>query len=217
MPGLSTFTAGKIIDHLWRNQAYTVPTTVYGSLHTADPGLTGASEVTGGTYVRQAVALTAASSSHTDNSALLSWTLMPAVAAPGVLFGGLWDASTVGNFLIGGPIAPASQVTMAFTTTAASDLCTTQATHGLAAGDTVEFETALGTALPTGITAGTIYYVIATGLTTTAFEVSTTLGGGALNITSDGGGLFRKVLGKVTNAGDTFQVAIGDFDITLAF
>jgi hypothetical protein len=212
--GMSTYLAGKVIDHILRNQAYTPVATVYLSLHTADPGLTGANEVTGGSYARQSIALTAASSSHTDNSGLLSFTLMPAVASPGVLFAGLWDAATVGNFFYGGPLTPATQLSAAFSALASSDVITSYA-HGLTTNDTVEFETALGTALPTGLTAGTLYYVIATGLTTDAFEVSTTLGGGAVNITANGDGIWRKVVGKVVNSGDTFQVAVGDFDLTL--
>lgn len=215
MPGMSTYLSNKIIDHVLRNQAYTPVATVYASLHTADPGLTGVNEVTGGTYARQAVALTAGASQHTDNSALLSFTLMPAVTAPGVTFAGLWDASTAGNFFYGGPLTPAGQISLAFTAVASTDVISTLATHGLTTNDTVEFETALGTALPAGITAGTIYYVIATGLTTTAFEVSATSGGAALNITADGGGIVRKVSGKTTNSGDTFQIAIGDLDLTL--
>lgn len=212
---MSTFLAGKVIDHLLRNQAYTPPATVYLSLHTADPGLTGTNEVTGGSYIRQAIALTAASSSHTDNSGLISFTGMPAVAAPGVVYAGLWDASTVGNFLYGSPLTPAAQVTFACTAVASTDVITTQAVHGFVANDTVEFEAAEGTAIPTGLTAGTIYYVISTGLTTTAFEVSATQGGAAVNITADGGAVVRKVVGKVVNSGDTFQVAIGDYDLTL--
>lgn len=215
MPGMvSTYLAGKIIDHILRNQAFTPPTTVYCSLHTADPGLTGANEVAGGSYARQAVTFTAAASSHTDNSALLSFTSMPAIAAPGVLFAGVWDASSAGNFLAGGPLTPTSQVTMAFTAVASTDVLTTQALHGLAANDLVELEAALGTALPAGLTAGQAYYVISTGLTTTAFEVSATQGGAAVNITADGGGIFRKLNGKTTNSGDTFQIATGDLDLT---
>jgi hypothetical protein len=216
MPGMSTFLAGKVIDHLLRNQAYTPPTTVYLSLHTGDPGLTGLNEVTGGSYVRQACALTAAASGHTDNSGLISFTSMPAIAAPGVVFGGLWDASTVGNFLVGGPMTPAAQLTSAFSALASTDLITSYG-HGLTTNDAVEFETAEGTVLPTGLTAGTVYYVIATGLTTDAFEVSATVGGAAVNITANGNGIVRKLLGKVVNSGDTFQVAIGDFDLTLTF
>jgi len=213
--GMSTFLAGKVIDHIFRNQAYTPPTTVYLSLHTADPGLTGANEVTGGSYARQALALTAAASSHTDNSGQINFTGMPAIAAPGVLFAGIWDASSAGNFLYGGPLTPAAQVTLAATAVASTDVITTQAVHGFVANDTVEFEAAEGTAIPAGLTAGTVYYVISTGLTTTAFEVSATQGGAAVNITADGGLIVRKVVGKVVNSGDTFQVAIGDVDLTL--
>lgn len=213
--GMSTYLAGKVIDHILRNQAYTPVATVYVSLHTGDPGLVGSNEVTGGTYTRQAAGFTAAASSHTDNASLLSFTLMPAVAAPGVTYAGVWDAATVGNFLYGGPLTPASQVTFACTALASSDVITTQAVHGLTTNDTVEFETAEGTAVPTGLTAGTVYYVIATGLTTTAFEVSATQGGAAINITADGGAIVRKVSGKTTNAGDTFQIAAGDLDLLL--
>jgi len=213
-PMISTFLGGKIIDHLLRNQAYTPPTSVYFSAHTADPGLTGANEVTGGSYARQAITLTAASSSSTNNSGQLSITSMPAVASPGVLYGGVWDALTTGNFLCGGPLTPASQVSLACTAVASTDVITTQAVHGFSAGDNVEFEAALGTAVPTGLTAGTVYYVIATGLTTTAFEVSTTSGGAAVNITADGGAIVRKVVGKIVNSGDTFQVAASALVLT---
>lgn len=63
------------------------------------------------------------------------------------------------------------------TFTAASD-------HGLAAGDAVEFSDIAGGL--TGVTAGTKYYVIATGLTATVFEVSATAGGSAVTISAGG-------------------------------
>jgi hypothetical protein len=63
-------------------------------------------------------------------------------------------------------------------------LVTTTAAHGLVAGDAVIFETQ-GT-LNTGLTADTVYYVIATGLTTDDFEVSTTPGGSAVTTSSTG-------------------------------
>jgi hypothetical protein len=58
-----------------------------------------------------------------------------------------------------------------FTATTA-DVITCPA-HGLVAGDRVVFEAMEGFSLPTGLTEGTSYFVIATGLTTDAFEVST--------------------------------------------
>lgn len=56
--------------------------------------------------------------------------------------------------------------------------------HGLVAGDAVLYETL--TTLNTGLIADTVYYVIAAGLTTTAFEVSATLGGSAVTTSSTG-------------------------------
>lgn len=66
-----------------------------------------------------------------------------------------------------------------------TDLFTTSAAHGFEAGRAVVFT---GDDLPAGITAGTTYYVIATGLTATAFSVATTVGGSAVNFTDDGTG-----------------------------
>ena len=82
------------------------------SLHTADPGLTGASEVTAGanSYARQPVTFgapaTGGGGRQIANSAALTWTDMPAVTVTHV---GIWDALTVGNFLYGDALT-ASQV-----------------------------------------------------------------------------------------------------------
>jgi parallel beta-helix repeat protein len=65
------------------------------------------------------------------------------------------------------------------TVTIASPAVFTKTAHGLNAGDEVMFETT--GALPTGLTADTSYYVIATGLTANQFQVSTTPGGAAVN------------------------------------
>jgi hypothetical protein len=97
----STFLGNHIIDHLFRNQAYSPPSTIYVSLHTADPGLTGANEVSGGSYARQSFTFDAASSKASQNAAAISFTAMPAVTVTHV---GVWDASTNGNFLIGGAL-----------------------------------------------------------------------------------------------------------------
>ena len=51
--------------------------------------------------------------------------------------------------------------------------------HGLTANDTIRFTTT--GALPTGVVAGTTYYIIATGLTSNTFQFSTTAGGSAVN------------------------------------
>ena len=65
------------------------------------------------------------------------------------------------------------------TITIASPAVVTMASHGLTAGSQIVFTTS--GALPTGITAGSVYYVISTGLTSGAFQFSATLNGAAVN------------------------------------
>ena len=75
-------------------------TTAYVSLHTADPGNTGASEVTGGAYARQGpITFTSAGSNPTvaSNSAILTYPA--ATAAWGTIgFFGIWTAASGGTF-----------------------------------------------------------------------------------------------------------------------
>lgn len=59
--------------------------------------------------------------------------------------------------------------------------------HGLIEGDGITFTTT--GALPTGLTAGTLYYVIATGLTLDDFEVSTSVGGAAVDTSGSQSGV----------------------------
>ena len=64
-----------------------------------------------------------------------------------------------------------------------ADTFTTVAAHALVAGDLIQVN---GSVAPTGTTLGTWYYVISSGLTSTAFKFSATLGGSAVNFSSTG-------------------------------
>lgn len=87
------------------NLAVAAVTAVAGflSLHTADPGTTGANEVTGGSYVRQSITWNAASGGTQTSSNGQTFAGMPAVG--GNLWIGLWSASTSGTFYWGDPTA----------------------------------------------------------------------------------------------------------------
>jgi microcystin-dependent protein len=75
-----------------------------------------------------------------------------------------------------------------FTVTIASPAVVTVASaHGLIAGDKIIFTTT--GALPTGLLANTIYYVLATSLTSTTFRLATTDGGTAINTTGTQSGV----------------------------
>lgn len=89
-----TSTANKIIDKILNNTDFSQPTSLYVSLHTADPSGTGANEVTGGSYARQSVSFNSASSKATSNSADIDFAGMPAVTVTHVA---IWDASSGGT------------------------------------------------------------------------------------------------------------------------
>ena len=75
--------------------------------------------------------------------------------------------------------------------------------HELVAGDIVKFTTT-GT-LPSPLTAGTAYYVLAIGLTASTFRVATTPGGTAINTTTMGAGTHRVQLPNVLANGTPVQ------------
>lgn len=106
-----------------------------------------------------------------------------------------------------------------FTVTIASPGVFTLTSHGLGIGDAIVFQTT--GALPTGLTAGTTYYVISAGLTSNAFEVSTTPGGSAVNTSGTQSGTHsvtnvEHILNDVSSAGtytfhlDSVNLASGD-------
>jgi hypothetical protein len=81
---------------------------------------------------------------------------------------------------------PVSRVAAVTSITNASPAVVNYTGHPFVAGDKVVFSTS--GALPTGLTAGTVYYVITAGLTANAFQVSATSGGAAINTSSAGSG-----------------------------
>jgi len=96
--------------------------------------------------------------------------------------------STIGN---GTFATPSATITM----TVASPAVVTWTGHGLSAGTPVSFKTT--GALPTGVTAGTTYYVQATGLGTDTFRISATNGGADINTSGTQSG---------THTGDAYWV-----------
>jgi hypothetical protein len=100
MAEFSNYLEDKIIDHMLRNQAFTPPSTLYLALYTDDPtdADTG-TEVSGGSYARQAVTLSAASGGASSNSADI--TFPQATADWGTITHvGIRDAATGGNLLM---------------------------------------------------------------------------------------------------------------------
>src|SRR4249919_2863310 len=104
MPGLSPAGETAILTPL--------TTTAYVSLHTSDPGTTGTSEVSGGSYARQGpVAFTNAGNEPTvaSNSAILTY---PAATAAWGTIGwfGIWTALSGGTFQGSGALTAAKAI-----------------------------------------------------------------------------------------------------------
>lgn len=97
----------KVLDQIFSNTAYTVPTTVYAALFTTSPNTetgAGGTEVTGGSYARVAITnnstnFPAASAGSKSNGTTI--TFATPTAGWGTVVGfGLYDASTAGNLLV---------------------------------------------------------------------------------------------------------------------
>jgi len=142
------------------------------SLHSAY-STSGANELTGGSYARQTLDFNAASNrSKASNGAVPDFSV-PAGAV--VAFVGVWDStgSTFKGMTPNGGTEKSYQVDL----TNNRIYCEG---HGMANDDRVVF---MGATVPTGLTAGTIYYVVGT----TAgdpdyFQVASTQGGSAIDI-----------------------------------
>ncbi len=99
MAEMSNYIENALINAVLRNTSYTSPTTTYLALYTTDPtdADTG-TEVSGGSYARQAITFSSPSNGATSNSAAIEFPT--ATASWGTITHiGIRDASTAGNLL----------------------------------------------------------------------------------------------------------------------
>ena len=95
----SNFLETEILDHVFGGNAYTAPTTLYLALFTAvaDGEAGSVTEVSGGGYVRQSMAMTVSGNTASNTSAVEYPT---ATANYGtVTHVGVYDASSAGNLM----------------------------------------------------------------------------------------------------------------------
>jgi hypothetical protein len=100
----SNFLELEILDHVFRNSAYTAPSTIYVALFTSAPNdAGGGTEVSGNGYARQSMAFSAASSGSIANSGSVEFPT--ATGDQGTIVAmGLFDASSSGNLLAYGSL-----------------------------------------------------------------------------------------------------------------
>lgn len=106
MYSVSTTLRDSLNNAIFNATAYS-EANVYLSLHQSDPGTTGASEVTGGSYARQAIPKVASSSGTYTSNADIDFTGMPDTTGDNISHVGVWDAVSGVNFLIGAALTTA--------------------------------------------------------------------------------------------------------------
>ena len=99
MAEISNYLENALINGTLRATTFTAPTTVYISLHTADPTDAGTgTEVSGGSYIRQSATFAAPSNGASASDADV--TFPQATGNWGTIgWIGIWDAQTTGNML----------------------------------------------------------------------------------------------------------------------
>lgn len=194
------------------NAASSPLTNIYMALHTADPGAGGGqntSEATYAGYARQAVARTTGGFTITTQQIQLAANVpFPAAGPTATDVLRFWSTGSLvsgaGIVFHSGPIGSNLGVG---TAVAATDTITLPGLTGVAVGDQVAFYAPLGGTIPTGITAGTIYFVKT--VSGNDITISTTSGGSTLDITAAGEVLAFKTTPITLGAGLTVTPSVG--------
>ena len=112
MSAASDYLEDAVLDHVLGNTTYTPAGTLYLGLWTADDGLeagTLTSEVSGGSYSRQAIAFDAASSGSSSNTATVTFTTATGNWGT-ITHVAVMDASTAGNVLFHGSVTTSKTI-----------------------------------------------------------------------------------------------------------
>jgi hypothetical protein len=108
LAALSDYLENAMLNEVLRNVGYTPVATVYLALFTtATTDAGGGTEVTGGSYARQAITFGAASGGTCSNTGAVTFTSMPAAT---VTHAAIMDASTAGNMLFHGALTASKTV-----------------------------------------------------------------------------------------------------------
>lgn len=172
------------------------------SLHSGDPGSTGANEVVGGSpvYVRQTPTWGTPANGQINIASIGSHNVPGGTT---VMFLGLWGGAT--------PVfygsAPLGSFVGVFSLTDTTTDIFHIPGHGLVANNSVVLQTVIGEALPTGFVESTTYYV--RDVTTDTFKLSATAGGTAINATAVGSGIVMSLVAETFPLQGTYTVSTG--------
>lgn len=196
----STFAADYELQQWANNHAGWV------SMHTAYSA-TGGNELSGGSYARVAVTWSTVSA----NVLALSGTpySINVPASTTVAFLGFQDASSSGNFQGMVPLGGATGYT--FAAPSSTGVLLAPGTAYTANQPVVVFAPA-GSTLPTGLTAGTIYYVKSP--SSDSFSLSATSGGSAISLSADGSGLVQAITTETFASAGAYSLASAAWNLS---
>ena len=107
---MSNYLENALINATLRNTTYTSPSTVYAALFTTDPTDAGTgTEVSGGSYARQAITFGAPSNGASTNSAAVEFPQATGNWGTITHFG-IYDASSSGNLLYHGALTSSKTI-----------------------------------------------------------------------------------------------------------
>lgn len=172
------------------------------SVHSAIPNSSGSNELTGGSpaYARKPVTWDTPSSGSLVNDGALSHNVPAAGTA---MCYGFWTALSGGTYLGWAPLNGSPRGFGVCDATDVTNDTVTSNGHGLANDQRVFVTAVNGESLPTGLAAATLYYVV--GVATNTFQVSTTQGGSAVNITAAGELFFQRIVPETYGSAGTLE------------
>jgi hypothetical protein len=178
-----------------------------------DPGTAATyagTEATGGSpaYARKAVAWDAGASELKANNGAITLDV-PAGSYAYFLYFNAVTGNLSGNYLGYAPINGTVKGVGTVDSTGVTNDTVTSSGHGLTTDDRVQLFNVFGETIPAGLTEGTLYYVLASGLTADVFKVSATSGGAAINFTGQGEVMFQKVIPEVFASQGQITIASG--------
>lgn len=205
----TTTGSNQILDYHLRGTTPATLTPYLGLLTNVES----ATEVTGSGYARLAIGTShfgsAAASGSITNTVVAVFPAASSNYSADVLGFGVYNASTAGTLLRKAYLTSGSYRT--FTMVASTDIATSPG-HTFVNTDKVVVLTQSGTAIPTGLTQGTVYFIV--GVSGNTFQLSATSGGAAINTTADGGGKIVKVVPLTVVSGQTVSFGVSTLVFT---
>lgn len=189
---LTAASANALLDYWGTNYAKNI------SLHSAYSA-TGGNELSGGTYARLAATWASAASGSKSLSGTYN---LNAPASSTVAWIGFWDALTSGNFT--DMIPAGNAIAYAFAAPASTSVLLAPGSSYAANQQVVVLPTG-GSTLPTGLTAGTIYWTKSP--SGDSFQLAATSGGSAISVTGDGSGIVQVIVPEVFGSAGTFTLS----------